>query len=184
MQIPQGLLPLHAPPLAGVPGDEAGAAHRRGRHAVRRHLPRRAYLRPQASGAGGAQRGRARPPADPERRPHGEDRGPAHGRHALVPLRLHAPGAGVDGVGELGRGVARDLGLQPRRRLLPAVRRRRVAGPRRAPGGGVRARGRQRAAAAAVAARRGQPRRPPLRHRHRQLLRVNRDPRRVVADQG
>lgn len=161
MQISQGLLPLHAPPLAGVPGDEAGAAHRRGPGAVRRHLPRRAHLRAQASssrgghgGAGaGAQPGRARPPADPERRPHGEDRGPA-----------------ARGGRELGR-VARDLGLQPRRRLLPAVRRRRVARPSRAPGSGVRARRRQRAAAAA-AARRGLLRRPPRRHRHRQLLRV------------
>jgi hypothetical protein len=189
---PQGLLPLHAPPLAGVPGDEAGAAHRRGPDGVRRDLPRRAHLRPQGGGgpgpghgAAGAQTGRARPPAEPGRRPHREDGnggGPARGR-ALVPLRLHAAGErrrvpvpvpGAVHAGELGR-VARELQLQPRR-LLPAVRGRRVAGARRAPGSGVRQR--------AASARRGQPRRPPPPHRHRrhrQLVRLIRTP--YVADE-
>jgi hypothetical protein len=44
-QILQGLLPVRSQVLTStMPGDEAGAAHRRGPDALRRHLPRRAHL--------------------------------------------------------------------------------------------------------------------------------------------
>lgn len=64
-------------------GDEAGAAHRRGRDGVRRDLPRRAHVRPQGGGrrrrqAGdgdGHERRRREPPPRTELRPDGEDRG-------------------------------------------------------------------------------------------------------------
>jgi hypothetical protein len=47
-EILQSLLPVHAPQLTGVRGDQAGAAHRRGPGDLRRLLPRHAHLpRPQ-----------------------------------------------------------------------------------------------------------------------------------------
>jgi hypothetical protein len=104
----QGLLPVHAPPLAGLPRHQARAARRRGPAAARRGVPRRAHLRPgraprrQPAAAGATAAARAQRPGQgpgsllPARA--GDRAARAHDA-LLVRLRRRLPALLADGLG-------------------------------------------------------------------------------------